>query len=573
MPGRAAVGLDPCAACTSRPRSPGARRGSRGSRRRARRRERLEHLEHQLRRVGGQDVAGVGDAAALDHPVGRPRVERLVVAVRPTPTPARRGPRSAVDLRPRARAPASARRSRRGRSAQPRARIAARTQLRRERSGVSSGSPESPTGGGTSALGDQRAAAVRRLQRRDSGLVAALQDRAVRAPGRARLRFCARSSPISASASGPPRRRIRAVAALQYQCPVPPVAREESMAANLPGLWPGTPTTVAPVRDVVDDHRIGPDLRPGADREPAEDLRAGADMRVGPDGRGPDDSPWRSPIVTNGAIVTPAGDLGDPVDHHLAVHQVEARCDHHRIADRHLADDHREPVGDAAAAAAPRAPASAPSRGRAPGRGRRRSARPAAAPASTASARERNSWRSPRYGAVTRASAHRGLTKAGMARANLAHQRLRAPGADPPGIGAGPTRTSIDCAPLDSARPMPASLFPTDPDENAASLVNLGEVLFALPRCGRGDARWSRSAPSTASRPSELLGWAERRRRAHARDRPRAPSRRCASWLPSAPELELIERTSHRGPRRASTPTRSSSTATTTTSRSARSCG
>ena len=35
---------------------------------------------------------------------------------------------------------------------------------------------------------------------------------------------------------------------------------------------------------------------------------------------------------------------GHPVDHHLTVRDVHPRCDHHRVADRHLSEDDRESV-------------------------------------------------------------------------------------------------------------------------------------------------------------------------------------------------------------------------------------
>ena len=79
---------------------------------------------------------------------------------------------------------------------------------------------------------------------------------------------------------------------------------------------------------------------------------------------------------------------------------------------------------------------------------------------------------------------------------------------------------------------MPASFFPTDPDENAASLVNVAEVLF-----GCLDAAGARSVAEVGAfhgkSTHEMLGWA---RGAGARvlaidPRPSPP---CASSPPSA---------------------------------------
>ena len=56
--------------------------------------------------------------------------------------------------------------------------------------------------------------------------------------------------------------------------------------------------------------------------------------------------PARSPIVTNGAIVTPRLDLHEAVDDDLAVEDVEPRRDDDRVADRDLRERHREPVGE-----------------------------------------------------------------------------------------------------------------------------------------------------------------------------------------------------------------------------------
>jgi predicted O-methyltransferase YrrM len=56
---------------------------------------------------------------------------------------------------------------------------------------------------------------------------------------------------------------------------------------------------------------------------------------------------------------------------------------------------------------------------------------------------------------------------------------------------------------------MPASFFPTDPDENAASLSNLAEVLF-----GCLDAAQARTVVEVGAfhgkSTNEMLAWAER---------------------------------------------------------------
>ena len=52
-----------------------------------------------------------------------------------------------------------------------------------------------------------------------------------------------------------------------------------------------------------------------------------------------------APIVTHGAITTPRVDLDHAVGDDLAVDDVDARMHHHRVADRHLGQRHRQPVG------------------------------------------------------------------------------------------------------------------------------------------------------------------------------------------------------------------------------------
>ena len=59
---------------------------------------------------------------------------------------------------------------------------------------------------------------------------------------------------------------------------------------------------------------------------------------------GPRKSPARSPIVTQGKIDHAAVHLDEAVDHDLPVREVHARVHHHRIADAHLGDHHREAV-------------------------------------------------------------------------------------------------------------------------------------------------------------------------------------------------------------------------------------
>ena len=61
----------------------------------------------------------------------------------------------------------------------------------------------------------------------------------------------------------------------------------------------------------------------------------------------PRTSPARRPIVTNGAIIAPACDLDEAVDHDLPVDDVDAGLDHDRVADRDLRERHREPVREA----------------------------------------------------------------------------------------------------------------------------------------------------------------------------------------------------------------------------------
>ena len=120
---------------------------------------------------------------------------------------------------------------------------------------------------------------------------------------------------------------------------------------------------------------------------------------------------------------------------------------------------------------------------------------------------------------------------------------------------------------------MPASFFPTDPDENAASLANVAEILFGCLDAIEAKAVVEIGAFHGKST-NEMLEWAKRSSATviAVDPEPQQDLRETAAREPA--ELELIPATSHDALAGfVPTPTRSSSTATTTTSPSARSCG
>src|SRR4051794_37275161 len=89
---------------------------------------------------------------------------------------------------------------------------------------------------------------------------------------------------------------------------------------------------------------------------------------------------------------------------------------------------------------------------------------------------------------------------------------------------------------------MPRSHFPTDPDENAASIVNAAELVY-----GALDAAGARSVAEIGAfhgkSTRELLGWAERSgARVMAIDPTPEPALR--ELAGERPDLELIESTS-----------------------------
>ena len=90
---------------------------------------------------------------------------------------------------------------------------------------------------------------------------------------------------------------------------------------------------------------------------------------------------------------------------------------------------------------------------------------------------------------------------------------------------------------------MPANLFPTDPDENAASLSNLAEVLF-----GCLDAIAARTVVEVGAfhgkSTNEMLAWAERAGAKVIAVDP-APQPDLTEIAAGHPELELVEATSH----------------------------
>ena len=90
---------------------------------------------------------------------------------------------------------------------------------------------------------------------------------------------------------------------------------------------------------------------------------------------------------------------------------------------------------------------------------------------------------------------------------------------------------------------MPANLFPTDPDENAASLSNLAEVLF-----GCLDAIAARTVVEVGAfhgkSTNEMLAWAERAGAKVIAVDP-APQPDLTEIAAGHPELALVEATSH----------------------------
>jgi hypothetical protein len=90
---------------------------------------------------------------------------------------------------------------------------------------------------------------------------------------------------------------------------------------------------------------------------------------------------------------------------------------------------------------------------------------------------------------------------------------------------------------------VPASFFPTDPDENAASLSNLAEVLF-----GCLDAIEARTVVEIGAfhgkSTNEMLAWAERAGATVIAVDP-APQPDLIEIAAAHPELELVEATSH----------------------------
>lgn len=90
---------------------------------------------------------------------------------------------------------------------------------------------------------------------------------------------------------------------------------------------------------------------------------------------------------------------------------------------------------------------------------------------------------------------------------------------------------------------MPADFFPTDPDENAASISNLGEVVFACLEAVEATAVVEVGAFHGKST-DEMLDWAQRAgARVIAVDP--EPHQNLRDLAARRPELELIERTSH----------------------------
>ena len=90
---------------------------------------------------------------------------------------------------------------------------------------------------------------------------------------------------------------------------------------------------------------------------------------------------------------------------------------------------------------------------------------------------------------------------------------------------------------------MPASFFPTDPDENAASLANVAEILF-----GCLDATEAKTVVEIGAfhgkSTNEMLDWAKRSSATVIAIDP-APQPALRELAAARPELELIEATSH----------------------------
>ena len=98
-------------------------------------------------------------------------------------------------------------------------------------------------------------------------------------------------------------------------------------------------------------------------------------------------------------------DPAEPIDHHLAVQQVQPGRDPPVLSPiGNLRDHHRQADARAAAGSAPREPAVGPAAGRAPAPRRRQLLQASLRTLIAASAREVNSKRSPRLARVTRAS-------------------------------------------------------------------------------------------------------------------------------------------------------------------------
>ena len=150
-----------------------------------------------------------------------------------------------------------------------------------------------------------------------------------------------------------------------------------------------------------------------------------------------------------------------------------------------------------------------------------------------ASSGPRNSWRSPRCSAVTEASATIASRKRGW-RARTSRISVSAViSSSVADIGADSRLT----------RALPASLFPTDPDENAASLSNLAEVLF-----GCLDAIDAKTVAEIGAfhgkSTNQMLDWASRAgARLIAVDPEPQPA--LVAIAEDRPDLELVQATSH----------------------------
>ena len=179
---------------------------------------------------------------------------------------------------------------------------------------------------------------------------------------------CGRPSRSVAQATASGRRRISRRS-----------ARADQLTAAAAGRA-GAPTTLARGATSPRTTALAPICAAGADPDPAQHLGPGPDLNVVLDRR-PDDVAVAQADGDEGSDRDPAADLGQTVDHDLAMEDVDAGLDHDRVADRDLAEDDREPVHEPGEQRAPPTTAAAPWRGRGPGRGRHRSARRASAPA------------------------------------------------------------------------------------------------------------------------------------------------------------------------------------------------